>query len=84
MRRYTYTICLGMSILAAAGLAGGEKLVKAVFDLGGQTVYASVEEQESVVEKPVIIIENDKKNREIQAKESSAVWVETGAAAGMR
>jgi len=81
MRRYTYTICLGMSILAAVGLAGGEKLVKAVIDLGGQTVYASVEEQESVAEKPVIIIENEKKNRKIQAKESSAVWVETEAAA---
>lgn len=83
MRRYTYTICLGMSILAAVGLAGGEKLVKAVIDLGGQTVYASVEEQESVAEKPVIIIENDKKNREIPAEESSAVWVETEAAAGI-
>lgn len=83
MRRYTYTICLGMSILAAAGLAGGEKLVKAVIDLGGQTVYASVEEQESVAEKPVIIIENDKKNREIPVEESSTVWVETEAAAGI-
>ena len=83
MRRYTYTICLGMSILAAVGLAGGDKLMKAVIDLGGQTVYASVEEQESVAEKPVIIIENDKKNREIQAKGSSAVWVETEAAAGI-
>ena len=72
-----------MSILAAAGLAGGEKLVKAVIDLGGQTVYASVEEQESVAEKPVIIIENDKKNREIPVEESSTVWVETEAAAGI-